>query len=138
MGVDWYDFFSFLGIEIPLEKLVALYRRFAEEPKSVFGVHIYEKLTHSKTDCEDFEETLWRCSGFLGIVRKQFSVDELIALRHELAGFLRSNRKILNEFGIEISELVVRGGIWRKVEHYLDLLPADRESEDNDAGHRDN
>jgi hypothetical protein len=65
MGANWYDFESFLGIQIPLKKLKVLYKRLAEEPKSVFGVHIYEKEIHSRTECEDHSDTLERCTGFL-------------------------------------------------------------------------
>jgi len=127
MGADWYDFKSFLGIEIPLKKVKALYRRFAGEPKSVFGVYIYEKEIHSRTEYEAVSDTLERCTGFLGIVEKQFSADELVALRHEFAEFLRNNRKILKEFGVEITDTVVRGGIKHNVEWYLKDLESDDE-----------
>ncbi len=122
MGANWYDFESFLGIEVPLEKVKALYRRFAEEPKSVFGVYIYEKRMHSRTERELISDMLERCTGFLGIVEKQFSADELVALRHEFAEFLRGNRKILKEFGVELTDPVVRGGIQHDTEDYLEYL----------------
>ena len=133
MGANWYKFESFLGIEIPLEKVKALYRRFAEEPKSVFGVYIYEKEIHSRTECEAISDTLERCTGFLGIVEKQFSADELVALRHEFAEFLRNNCKILKEFGVEITDPVVRGGIQHDVEWYIENLESDMESGDDDS-----
>jgi hypothetical protein len=138
MGANWYDFESFLGIKVPLKKLKALYKRFADEPKSVFGVYIYEKQIHSRTECEDHSDTLERCTGFLGIVEKQFSADELVALRHEFAEFLRGNRKILKEIGVEITDPVVRGGIKHNVKWYLEDLESDMESGDDDSDGSDN
>ena len=93
---------------------------------------------HSRTERERISDMLERCTGFLGIVEKQFSADELVALRHEFAEFLRNNRKILKEIGVEITDPVVRGGIKHNVKWYLEDLKSDMESGDDDSDGSDN
>jgi hypothetical protein len=124
MGADWHTFETFLGIEIPLETLKPLRRRLMKDStKSVFKVHIYEPETHTRTEYEGFDQTLERCTGFLGIVSERLTCKQVASLSEEFATFMKKNMKILNEFGIEVSEPVMRGGISWSVSDYLSDLP---------------
>ena len=121
---------TFLGIEVPLNQLKPLRRRLKKNStKSVFKVYIYEPRTHSRTESEDFSDTLERCTGFFGIVRKTFTCKEVASLTEEFATFMRKNMTIMNELGIESSEPAMRGGISWSVSEYIAELPDAKDDE---------
>jgi hypothetical protein len=139
MGADWYEFHSFLGTEVPLEKVKELHSRLPKKSKSPFKVHICEVTIHSRAEGDGYVGVLERSTGFLGTIVEQFSADEPVTLRREFEEFIKSKQKILKECGIEKTEFVVRAGIHHDMEDYLEYLESDMESEDNDdSDHRDN
>jgi hypothetical protein len=128
-GPDWHTFQTFLGIEVPLETLRPLRRRLVKvSKKSVFKVYIYEPESDCRTD------TVERCTGFFGIVRKTFTCKEVASLTEKFVIFMKENIEILNEFGLEISEPVMRGGIaWSVSVFHADLRDMEDEKIDSDA-----
>jgi hypothetical protein len=122
MGADWYEFHSFLGTEVPLEKVKELHSHLPEKSKSPFKVHICELTIHSRAEFEGYKEVLERSIGFLGSVEEKFSADELVTLRREFGKILKSKQKILKECGIEKTDFVVRAGIHHDMEDYLEYL----------------
>ena len=137
MGADWFEFHSFLGTEVPLEKVKELHSRLPKKSKSPFKVHICEVTIHSRAECEGYKEVLERSIGFLGTVEEKFSADELVTLRREFGEFLKREQNLLKECGIEKTEFVVRAAIYHDMEDYVEYLGSDMESDDNDSAHRD-
>ena len=77
MGAQWHTFYVLLGMEVPKNKVKALWRALKDdEGKKLRGftdefpvtVKLYEGASHTRTECEDKQHTLMRCTGFLGVI----------------------------------------------------------------------
>ena len=109
MGAEWYSSHVFLGIKFPRNKARALWKALRDEKGKIlrgsskeFPVTIkyFERKRHSRTECEDEEKTLARCTGFLGIVRESATIEELSNFRQSLVEYLEANKAILAQFKI--------------------------------------
>lgn len=127
--------YCFLGIKVPLEKVKDLYRALKKEKKSVFKVYLCETETHSRTDCEPAEATLARCTGFLGMIRESFKPSEITTQLKEFEEFMQEMDKIVKKLKIPVTcGAEIYSGIAHRVHYYIDDLPDEKESDDENGG----
>jgi hypothetical protein len=123
---------TFFGIKVPLENVKLLYKTLKKDKKSIFKVYLCENTFHNKTDGEPIEETVERCTGFVGLFRESLKPVEIPPLLKEFEGFLQE-KKIFEELKISVTNgAEVYPGIPHQVLYYLEDLPRENDSEDED------
>jgi hypothetical protein len=78
-------------------------------------VKLYEQESHTRTEYEDGEYTLEICTGFLGVIFKAASMDQLGDSKKLLEEYLEANKEVLNKMGVREFTIQVFGGLYHDV-----------------------
>ena len=132
--------YSFLGIEVPLEKVKLLFKTLLKEKKSIFKVYLCESESHTRTEHETTENKLGRCMGFVGVVRESFTPSEITTRLKEFEEFMHEKEEIFKKLNIPVTcGTGICAGIRHRVDDYIDYLPDDvpddEEWDDYEAGY---
>jgi hypothetical protein len=137
MGGHWFTMDTFLGLEVPLEKVKILLKTLKKENKSIFKVYLCESESHTRNEWERAEEKLCRCMGFLGMVRESFTPCEITSRLKEFEDFMQEKEEIFKALEIPVTcGAKISSGIKHSVRDYIDDLPDD-EDLDTSENYRD-
>ena len=132
--------YTFLGIEVPLEKVKLLFKTLLKEKKSIFKVYLCESESHTRTEHETAENKIGRCMGFVGVVRESFTPSEITTRLKEFEEFMHEKEEIFKKLNVPVTcGTGIRAGIRHRVDDYIDDLPDDvpddEEWDDYEAGY---
>ena len=135
MGADWYTFRVLYGIKVPIDKVRLLHEALVDNDKKCLKgftdefpvtVKLYETKTHTRTEDEDREYTMYRCVGFLGVICTSVSREQVCGFDEALGEYLNQHDQLLRGLGVLDRSPRVYGGIYRAVCTFWDI-----ESEDD-------
>ena len=127
MGAEWHSFYVLLGIKVPSNKVRSLWEALGDAKENRLKgftdafpvtVKLYEKATHTRTECEDGEKTLARCVGFLGVICTSASPDQISDSSRALAQYLEQNKNVLTRLKINDVNPRVYGGIYHELNYF--------------------
>ena len=131
MGANWYDLNVHFGIPFCKSKLRKLLRGLKKKEITLgkYKCYLVETTTHSRTEYDDWSDTLDRCDAFIGFQCDKMVVDDIHGFLVEFKDFLKKNKSKLTEYGIVDCSPCIIGGI----EHDPDSFD-DSDNESSDGG----